>query len=102
MVLFVASSWAHPRGLAKELPASTVYAAPFTYEHFSDARKSATLATSSGVPRRPIGSFDTGKPFRKKEVSMGPGHTQFILMPRAAYRTAIALVNMTTAAFDAL
>ena len=36
-------------------PPSTTYAAPVTYDASSEARKSATFATSSGLPQRPVG-----------------------------------------------
>ena len=82
---------------------------PVTQADWSEARKSATRAMSSGLPSRPIGSV---KPIAfavsavtpnaaKPSVSVGPGAMALTRMPLPASSIASVRVTASTALFDA-
>ncbi|GEO87596.1 hypothetical protein GCM10007920_37400 [Ciceribacter naphthalenivorans] len=75
-----------------------------------DSRNSIAPATSSGLPKRPIGtpkreraslSLPTGLFARNNAVSVGPGETAFTVIPPAASSRAQLRVKLTSAAFAA-
>ena len=73
----------------------------------SDARKSTPLATSWTSPDRRSGVWlisSSRIPGTGSDVRIGgmkPGWTELALMPSGPYLTAVALVKMRTAPFDA-
>ena len=89
-----------------------VMAVPVIQEASSDTRNKASLAISSGVPKRlskvAFPAFSTansgfGKAFAESRingVSTGPGHIAFTLIS-GAYSTAICLISANVAAFEA-
>src|ERR1700759_1223780 len=96
-------------------PPSTPIAWPVTNDAASEARKAITAATSSGLPKRPIGiAFErSAKPISRsspysrrlvliaREVRIGPGQTAFPVIPIGARSKASDLVNPTIAALEA-
>ena len=80
---------------------------PLTYADISQARKSATPATSSGVPARRSGivfahsaRISSGIAL-VMSVAMKPGAIQFTLMPRGPISLAMDLEKPISPAFDA-
>ena len=80
---------------------------PLTYADISLARKSATFATSSGVPARRKGMLFAHSVRISSgiadvmSVAMNPGAIQFALMPRGPISFAMDFARPMRPAFDA-
>ena len=80
---------------------------PLTYDDMSLARKSATFATSSGVPARRRGIVFAHSARISSEiadvisVTMNPGAMQFALIPRGPISLAMDFASPIKPAFDA-
>src|SRR5215472_16028845 len=88
---------------------------PVTKAAWSEARNAIIAATSSGVPKRPIGiafarsrkPVSRSSPYSRRlvlsarEVRIGPGHTALTVMPKGARSRASDRVKPTIAAFEA-
>src|SRR5947207_9859437 len=95
------------------IPPSTLISTPVTYDASWEARNATTLATSSGCPKRFIGTFDTtsfanssmascGRPvLPKMGVTIGPGATVLTRMPRSASSAAAVRAKERNAALVA-
>src|SRR5712691_2947695 len=97
------------------MPPSTWITTPVTYEAFSEARKTTTLANSSGVPIRPSGTSlallatyssvgipDCLAPPRKRSVMIRPGHTTLMVMLSLPSSPAMVLLRPATPGRTAL